>query len=453
MRFREFRTIPESSRGILFRNPGDPFHSTQDPNKKLEFVKAETFPTPKGQYPNPIIFQKNVDQVNQTYPNIQWINTPTKGVLAFAVVTMRDPETNEEVYFGKYFKEILHNMGGKWKNELPGYQLAIKSSQKARSGLKPSDLLDLSQPFESPEQLIGSLKLTDPSLVNGMNMLLEGKLPVFAVDKAMEPAIRDDLGEIIAPIALWQGLIGGDAEKARAFLLQDAPWNSCRIAFSIGKNAGLVDSYMVPAEGARIGISSKGNDGAKASSKNILDGIELLRRTGQEAVLEQFPETVHIMEVIGQQSMIMGPIVLGQEFGFLSEDDTRFILTAIKNGITQVPKGKQYANIQKLMNNMTVTDFLSGYNIGNHALAGLAKMVCNHVNTEIPNFSKACLTFLNSSPLLQIHLYTQATNNGVEVKRFQTIWPPQFTGNLKLEAGKNYFSTKVIGKLAFGYKK
>ena len=51
MRFYEF-TLTESSRGVLFRTPGDPFVSRANPDDVLKFDQAQYFPShdPNSQY-------------------------------------------------------------------------------------------------------------------------------------------------------------------------------------------------------------------------------------------------------------------------------------------------------------------------------------------------------------------------------------------------------------------
>ncbi len=458
MRFHEFN-INESSRGLLFRAVGDPFQSLTDPNKKLTFAGSQVFPMPvpgKGpaKFPDAKIFQQEVAKAEKKFPGITWTNAPTAGTLAFAVVTLDNPTTKQKEYFGRYFKEISPDMAGKWKNDgIPGYSLDIKSSKKSKSGLKPNDLMPLGQQFKNPQGLLQSLKPDlDPAIKAGLEMLLQKKLPVFKVDASLESAIRDDLGEIIAPIALWQGLILEEAEEARKFLLKNKAWSTCSIAFSATKNAGLVDSLLRPPRGVAVGISSKGASGAKASASNIWSGVELLRANGQGDVVDKYPEAVEVLETIKKETQYQGPIVLGTKYGFCTPEDGVLIMDAIKKGMRQLPKSPKYRNMAAMMKRFIPRGMdKSNYNVGYHALAGLAKMVQDQVNSSVPNFSEACLTFLNSSPLLQIHLYTKATGNSIAVTGFKTIWPPQFTGSVALNAGKSYYATGVINKFAFGF--
>jgi hypothetical protein len=454
MRFYEFE-LTESSRGVLFRTPGDPFVSRADPEDVLKFDQAQYFPSqdPNSQYATIEELNAAKLQAEKQFPKISWVNKPNNSTLAFAVITLIDSQQQKK-YFGRFFSQIFANMAGKWGNDgIPGYELNIASSKKAKSGLKPTDIFQLGKSFGSAGDIIADAKTKlEPSLGAGLDMLLKKQMPMFSGEKERLAAIRDDLGETISVVALWQGMVGGDAEDARKFLLKNQPWSSCSITFPAGKNNGLVDSVLRPKKGVAIGISAKGAAGAKASASNIYAGIQLLRSTGQQAVVDQYPEAVQILETINTETAVNGPFVLGIDYGLCTRDDWTLAVEAIKNGYKQVPTGPKWKNITKLMSHVaTQKSTAPNYNIGYHALAGLAKIVADTINSQAPKFSEACITFLNSSPLIQIHTDAKADANGVQITGFRPIWPPQFKGQVKLNAGKSYYTTDAINKFAFGF--
>lgn len=456
MRFNEFK-LTESSRGVLFRNPGDPFVSKANPDDVLTFVQAQYFPdhNPNSRYETPEEFTVAVKDAGDQFPGIVWTNRPNSSTLAFAVITLQDAQ-NKEKYYGRFFSYIYANMAGKWGNDgIPGYDLNIKSSKKSKSGLKPTDIFPMGQQFDSlPDILSEAKNKLPPNLVSGLGMIANRQMPFFANETERLAAIRDDLGETISVMALWNGMIGGQAEDARKFLLKGQPWATCSITFPAGKNNGLVDSVLRPRKGVAIGISSKGAAGAKASASNIWAGVELLKSTGQQAVIDKYPEAVQVLQTIQEETSVNGPFVLGAEYGICTTDDWHLVTESIKNGYKQVPDSPKWKNIRTLMSHVVSEKTnASNYNIGYHALAGLAKVVADTVNTQCPNFGEACLTFLNSSPLIQIHTDAKADPKGVLITGFRPIWPPQFKGTVRLNAGKSYYTTDAINKFAFEFKK
>jgi hypothetical protein len=99
-----------------------------------------------------------------------------------------------------------------------------------------------------------------------------------------------------------------------------------------------------------------------------------------------------------------------------------------------------------------------GYRVGYHALLMVARLVVQKVNSN-PNISKAALAVLNNSPLLQVHLYTryEKTDNpkttGVVLDRFSVVYPPEFSGQLKLSTAKAYWTAGQQGRMTFGFGK
>ena len=449
--------ISESSRGALFRTAGDPFVSTSNPNDVLTFVQAQYFPSqaPNSKFADAADLQLNVEQVEASYPNLVWTNKGNKSTLAFAIITLKDAQ-DQPKHFGRFFSHIYADMAGKWGNDgIPGYSLNTKNSKKSNSGLKPTDIFPLGKQFKSPTEIINtaSAKL-DPGLITGLSMITQNQMPFFQGEAEREAAIRDDLGETISVMALWQGMIGDQAEDARKFLLKTQPWSTCSITFPPGKNNGLVDSIIRPRKGVAVGISAKGAAGAKASASNIWAGVESLRASGQEAIVNNYPDAVAVLETIQEQTGVNGPFVLGIDYGICTHDDWVLAMEAIQGGYKHIPNNPKWDNIKTLMSHVTTSSAnASNYSIGYHALAGLAKLVADIINTKCPKFSEACLTFLNSSPLIQIHTDTKVTNQGVEITGFRPIWPPQFSGSVKLDAGKSYYTTGAINKFAFGFKK
>ena len=80
------------------------------------------------------------------------------------------------------------------------------------------------------------------------------------------------------PVALMSDMVGGQAEDARRDLLRGIPWANCSIFWPMAMNAHLLTVTLLHRDGTRVGISSKGGKGAKASVKNIQDAIEKASR-------------------------------------------------------------------------------------------------------------------------------------------------------------------------------
>lgn len=455
--------LTEKSRGLLYRDKGDQFFqgNKDNPTAEIVFDQVAYFPGQPGAYADYDEMTQALQTVSAEYPDIAWSNKPTRSSKAFAIITFNGPGAGQKTYYGRFFNEIKQDMAGLWKNnELPGgWQLNKQVSLKGSYyKLKPVDLFPVNSTFETPADAVAAMGTrpgtTADELGNidkirpGMEQLLTGKLPTFVDVGEMATAVRDDLGETIGPIALVQGMIkSGGAEAARKDILgPQGSFSGSAINFPAAKNNGLVDSYLLHPSGVEIGISSKGEKGASASVKNIADGIKTAREKGMTDLLEQYADQVDIIEDIGKLSAQMFPIKYGIEQGLIDEATGQEILNLIKTGATATDNPE----VQNLMKDIKAKTDNPRYNAGYHALSSLARKVSVNINKD-PKFGEACLKFLNTSPIIQLHLNGTEKSGTYTVTGFTSKYPPDFKGTVGLDAGKVYAATGIIGRVSFSY--
>ena len=450
--------LTEKSRGLLYRDKGDQFFqgNRDNPTAEIVFDKVDYFPGIPGAYANYEEMAQVGQDLYKQYPAIVWSNKPTSASKAFAIITFDGPGAGQKTHYGRFFNEIKPDMAGLWgNNELPGgWQLNKAVSLKGSYyKLKPVDLYPLNSTFDTPADCVAELEANPknnpavPKIVPGMQQLLGGKLPTFDNVGEMVTAVRDDLGETIGPIALVQGMITtGGAEAARKDILGNkGTYAGSAINFPAAKNNGLVDSYLLHPTGVEIGISSKGEKGASASVKNISDGIAVARAKGMDKLLKQYAPQVEIIENIGKMSAIGFPIEYGIEQGLIDQEAGNEILNMVKtNAATDNPA------IQALMADIKAKTDNPRYNTGYHALASLARKVSVNINKD-PKFGEACLKFLNTSPIIQLHLNGSEKAGNYTVTGFTSKYPPDFKGTVGLDATKVYAATGIIGRVSFSY--
>jgi hypothetical protein len=286
-------------------------------------------------------------------------------------------------------------------------------------------------------------------------LVLEKKLPVFVGQKNMATAIRDDLGETIGPIALIQGMdVGTGAEACRKDVLKGGSWVDSKINFPASKINGLVDSYIYTSAGIEVGLSSKGDKGATASIKNVYDGIEIARKSNNKKILTKYAKQVASIDKVFNLPAKLFPIAGGMELGAITEDQGRLILTMVKDGTQNLDQIKLSAKDRKTFMNLMAKikpDPNPRYNVGYHIMAVLARMYADTINQD-PKFGEACLTFLNISPIIQLHMQIKTAGDDVAVSSFTSKYPPNFQGTVLLDATKTYYATGVNGKCTFAYK-
>ena len=453
--------LMEKSRGLLYRDAGDSFFqgSKDNPTAEIVFDKVDYFPSMPGAYANyDEMSQVGADLFKQ-YPAIAWSNKPTQASKAFAILTFNGPAAGQQTYFGRFFNEIKPDMAGFWKNsELPGgWQLNKAASLKGSYyKLKPADLFPTNSTFDTPADTVAAMGTrpgTTPDQMAsidkirpGMDQLLAGQLPKFENMGDMVTAVRDDLGETIGPIALIQGMnMGVGAEAARKDILgKDGSYGGSKINFPAEKNNGLVDSYLLHPSGIEIGISSKGEKGASASVKNISDGVETARQKGQDELLTKYADQVEVIERVGHLSSLDFPIVYGVEQGIIDKATGEEIKQMIKTNA--IPTNPAILDLMSTYNPKQNPRYNTGY----HALAALARRVSKNINQD-PKFGEACLKFLNSSPIIQLHLNGSEKGSNYTVTGFTSKYPPDFKGTVGLDASKVYSATGTIGRVSFSY--
>lgn len=460
--------VTEASRGLLFRSKGDRFFKgKQDsPESVLIFDKVNYFPSQPGAYNSHEEMMQAYQEIENKYPNVMTVNTPTRAMKAFAIITLVDEQTQQPVYTSRFFSEIKPNMAGAWKNNeltsVPGeYQLEKETSLKSTYKLKPSDLFDAPARFGGANSLLRAFESspTAQPFVPGFKMLYEDppQFPTFENAGQYLTAIRDDLGETIGPVAMIKGLpMGSGVDEATKDLLNGGDWSDSAISFPGGKTNNLIDSYLITKSGVEIGISSKGASGANASVKNVFDGIDFIRKKGtdeQKELLEKYKDQVQLLTFIATASTISFPIDFAYSKSWIERETGDWIRHLIKTGAKDLQGVDPLAakQIEKLVLSKGAKTDLPNYNIGYHALAALAYKTAEFINND-PKFSEACLKFLNSSPIVQLHMsVTKQKDNDVKVTGFTSTYPPKFKGSIKIDPGKNYASTSASGRLTFTY--
>ena len=454
--------LNEASRGLLYRTPGDEFFqgSLENPAAVMTFKKAEYYPAEPGKIENPEKFANVVSQTEQVFPGIIWTNRQPK-IGGFAVLTFDGPQKGQESYYGRFFGEIKADMAGQWKNDaIPGgWQLKKASSLKGSYfKLKPSDLFPPNSTFDSPQDILAAMQENPrvQNLIPGMQQLVNGKqLPVFDGTKSMETAVRDDLGETIGPIALIQGMVtSSGAEAARKDILgAKGTWAGSQINFPASKTNGLIDSYIYTVAGIEVGLSSKGDQGATASIKNVADGIKIAETQGNTKLLKKYQDQIKVINDVASSSAKAFPLTQSVIRNYVTQGQAELILDMTKTGIKDLNQTKISAGDRKvflnLMKDIAPTDN-PRYNVGFHILASLARRVVADINKD-PKFGEACLTFLNISPIIQLHMQTKTTGEDVAVAGFTSKYPPNFNGTVALDASKVYYATGVNGRCTFAY--
>jgi hypothetical protein len=181
--------------------------------------------------------------------------------------------------------------------------------------------------------------------------------------------------------------------------------------------------------------------------------VTTAREKGMDKLLDQYAEQIQVIERVAKLPSRDLPLVLGQEQGLITKQQAAEILKLIDQGakdINQVTMSSGDRQVlQDLMNQYNPKKDNVKYNVGYHILAVLAKKVTESINSD-PVFGEACLKFLNTSPIIQLHMNTSGKQD-LKITGFQSKYPPDFKGTVGLDASKVYAATGTNGRVTFSY--
>jgi len=383
---------------------------------------------------------------------IEWVNTRSQVAKAFAIAQFSDQSGGTRLW-GRWYNEIPANPVGTWQNNQvpPRWQLNIPAANKARSGLSPQDLIKTDkESFLTVPSIVDRIAPgLSEELRQGIAQVAAGKLPaVFANQKENFTAIRDNLGEIIQPIALKAGLVQGDADAAATEVLGTS-FAECKVVWPQGKIHNLIDSYFIGPNGQTLGISSKGDRGANASVQNIFKAIEDAQKKNPKLV-DKHKAAIRFIRVISETSAKEGPVALALVLGIIDIDYYEDIMMLVRQPVKKLPGSLKHLRYLLKEYNADVNN--PNYNVGYHLLSSLAKQCCDVINQD-KKFSAACVDFLNQSNIIQVYTDAKVAGVDTQITGFRSVYPPNFSGSVVLTSAKGYSASEIKGRFTFDYKK
>ncbi len=446
------------SRGLAGRRPGDTFidRATGD---TLVFNELEFFPKAGGTM-TPQDLTKEVKKIeNQRQTQINWENTAGPRTGGFALASFK--KGKDTIYTGTYLQNVKPNA---LDNYIPNvvmkkYNFAGKAAEKTQAGLTAQDLLTDRMNLTAKDimvQLAAKLGTSNPLYHVAHHVAMGQPLPleINAPADTSFTAFRDYFCEILQPIALQKGLYDGNAGEAAEIFLKPQGFAGALINFDDSKNAGLSDSTLQLPDGREVRVSSKGDKGATASVKNLLDSVNKLGDSpaGQK-LSKKYSEVIELVKEIQQSGQSGAPLFLGVKYNIITAQEAQIIRGLKGNApvdISDEKRLKQMGLTDKLLSLISdrKTKNPKSTSLYYHLLASVAHKAADIVN-EKTNFSNAASDILNNGALVQV--YTKASEKGDKwvLGRFQTIYPGTTVTGVVLSAQKTYSSTEIKGNFTF----
>jgi hypothetical protein len=441
------------SKGLANRKPGAVFKNSA--GDQITFVDLSFFPEGGGRL-EPEQLDDAVQQITGQLGDVQWQNTKTGRVGGFAIAQF-DSETGP-LYFGFFLGEVKSNpVDNNIKNQVGDYRFAGAAAAKTQAKMTPQDLLVNKTNLTVKDimlQLSESLGTESPLYYVAHQVAMNAGFPieVTASESLSFTGFRDYFCEILQPIALQNGNYKGNAAEAAQIFFGEPSFKNTTISFDSAKNAGLSDSVLELPDGRYVKVSSKGEKGAEASVKNLLDEVENVQNP---ELLEKYSDVIDLISTIRESGQAGAPLSLGVRYKIIDESDAEFIkslrkfkpipLNSIKDvTVSGVKPSKNIINLALSRNTKNPNSVALYY----HLMAAVAHKVADKIN-DSTNFSQAASEILNNGALVQMYTNAKQSGNKWILEGFKTVYPSKAVTGVVISAGKNYSSTDIKGNFTF----
>ena len=449
MRFFEF--ISEST-GLANRKPGEIWKNPQ--GDEIKFKGLAFYPA-SGTFSS--IEERNEEIKKLGIDNIDWINKNSenkKNLLGFAIATFSD-QNNDDVFFGKYFEKISPNaVENNFPNTLPGnFKLQLRAAVKEPTPYKPSQILrkfDNLSVADIKSDIInkfGKGSDEDAALEAFINQDFPINIPKGNINT---DAFNNYFVEILQPLALVLGKkVSGNASDAESIFLTDGGFSQCLISFGEGPNANLFDSKLTNPNGQSVIISSKSAGANKSSARGLKEKFdEAASSDDGKKIIAQYQDTVEVLNTIVNDGYIDAPLNLAVKYKIIAQDDIKAVKSLKGLAPGSITLNSRLQNIYNEKKSADVSRMIPFY----HMLTAIAYKVADHIN-ENTNFSGAAAKILNHSGYIKMTSGISVSKDSISINNFTATYPGDSVQKIKLDAGKNYYSTGNKGGFVFSLLK
>jgi hypothetical protein len=447
---RAFELIIESV-GLANRKPGDLWKNSQ--GHELSFVKLEFYPQ-SGSFPSPEDRDAQLDSLSIDQKKIKWVNSAKNNLLGFAIASFKDQDDNE-IYFGKYFQTISPNpIQNSFPNDLPdGFKLQTRSAIKESMPYKASQIFTRFDNLTVNDIRSAVLKKFGQTSdeYQALDIFIKSDFPIKIPKGQINfDSFNNYFTEILQPCALILGKkVLGNAGEAESIFLTEGGYSSCTVSFGAGSNAELFDCKLTNAGGQSVIISSKSGGANKSSAKGLSDKFdEAASSPDGKKIVDRYKDTVDVLKTIVEGGYINGPLSLAVKYKIIDDADADIVrkIKKLSPGPI-VGQGILSEKLEAFYQEKTGADpsrIIPFY----HLLTVIAYKVADHINKNT-NFSEAAAKILNHSGYIKMTSSLTDGKDFITINSFSATYPSDAVKIVKLDAGKNYYSTGNKGNLNF----
>jgi hypothetical protein len=289
-------------------------------------------------------------------------------------------------------------------------------------------------------------------------------------------------GETAAPIALALGKrVSGSYKDAEQNLLgklePPRKWADFKeVSFgAFGEKIGDSFLWEGPGENAtKIIISSKNKSGGAAAS--LTGAMETIDKYPDDfgpttPFAEKYNTILPTLQVLHAQQAIPGVLAACVLQGIITEEEKEFIVsiygkgTGTEQDLQNYPNlpslylAKQFLGRQQINKAGDIVTAKKGVDLSNakfqmgyHLLGNCAKLLKTKLNTDSALMTDFFKAVLNKAAMVQVYTDTSRSSQGITFSDFNVVWPPTFTGSIRIESDHYTSNAKPSKKISFVFK-
>jgi hypothetical protein len=323
-----------------------------------------------------------------------------------------------------------------------------------------------------PDTYPQNLKVGLPALIDD---LIKNTGPVPNLEQYADQ-VEVVFGESAAPIALsLNKRVSGSYRDAEQNLLGPLglSWSDfTEVSFgAFGEKIG--DSFLYSGE-TKIIISSKNKTGGAPAS--LTGAMETIDKYPEEfgpgtKFYKKYSPILSTFEVLHKNQAIPGVLAACVLQQIITEEEKDFIVsiygkgTGTKEDLQKFPNlpslylAKQFLGNQQINKAGDVVTAKQGVDLSNakfqmgyHLLGNCAKLLKTKLNADSALMTDFFKAVLNKAAMVQVYTDTARSEKGISFSDFNVVWPPTFTGSIRIESDHYTSNAKPSKKISFVFK-
>jgi uncharacterized protein YfiM (DUF2279 family) len=325
-----------------------------------------------------------------------------------------------------------------------------------------------------PDTYPQNLKVGLPALIDD---LIKNTGPVPNLEQYADQ-VEVVFGESAAPIALALGKrVSGaykDAEKNLLGKLEPkrtwADFNEVSFG-SFGEKIG--DSFLYSGK-TKIIISSKNKTGGAAAS--LTGAMETIDKYPEDfgsgtPFAQKYSAILPTLEKLHTEQAIPGVLAACELQGIITKEEKDFIVSIYGKGTGTEQDLQNYPNLptiykaksfigskvvnakgQEVISKQGVDLSNAKFQMGYHLLGNCAKLLKIKLNADSALMTDFFKAVLNKAAMVQVYTNTTRSSQGISFSDFNVVWPPTFTGSIRIESDHYTSNAKPSKKISFVFK-